>query len=286
MVTITANAKINLTLDILGKRSDGFHEVEMVMQEISLADIIRLERQEQGIRLAINTPGLSADRTNLAWQAAELFLRECKLNSGVNIRIEKSIPIAAGLAGGSADAAGTLRGLNELFDTGLSEAELCKLGEKLGSDVPFCICGGTMLASGRGEKLKRLPSMPDCFVILAKPKVSVSTAWAYLTYDEQGADTHPDNKAFTEALCKKDLYGTVSFMGNVLEGVACRKFKEIDEYKNLMIQNGAMAAMMSGSGPTVFALTDRKEIAERIVAALQQSVDAETIRAVKIVNRN
>lgn len=286
MVMIKANAKINLTLDILGKRQDGYHEVAMVMQEISLADIINLDKQVSGITLAMDNSDLPADETNLAWKAAKLFLTEAGIKGGVSIRIEKFIPIAAGLAGGSADAAGTLVGLNELFDAGLTVKELCLLGEQIGSDVPFCICGGTMLATGRGEVLKRLPSMPKCYVVLAKPKISVSTAWAYRTYDERGVNVHPDNSAIIDALAKNDLREIASLLGNVLEEVTSSEYKEIVEYKKIMQEAGALASMMSGSGPTVFSLTDNKETAERIASAINNSVDAETVKIVKITDKN
>ena len=183
MVKVEANAKINLTLDILGVRPDGFHEVEMVMQSVGLSDQVGLEKQPEGISLWTDASEIPADETNLAWKAAHIFLDVYKIQSGVSIAVEKRIPIAAGLAGGSTDAAGVLIGMNRLFETRLSAKELCELGEKIGSDVPFCIKGGTMLATGRGEILRRLPDLPSLSVVLAKPPVSVSTAWAYKSYD-------------------------------------------------------------------------------------------------------
>ena len=284
MVSIQANAKINLTLDILGTRPDGYHEVAMVMQETGLCDMVNLEMRDKGIELTLDRADLPADETNLAYRAAKLFLESQKLANGVAIDIQKRIPIAAGLAGGSTDAAAVLLGMNKLFEAGLSENELCVLGEKLGSDVPFCICGGTMLASGRGEVLTRLPAMPECYIVLAKPKVSVSTAWAYKTYDEQGADRHPDNKAIIAALKDRNLKDICKNLGNVLEDVTRRAHSEIDEYKKIMLQNGAMAAMMSGSGPTVFALTESAETASKIASAMRQRADIEAVHIVKSVN--
>lgn len=283
MITINANAKINLTLDILGKRSDGYHEVAMVMQEIGLCDIISLERKPAGIELTMDKAELPADNTNLAYKAAQLFLAALHINSGVAIDIKKSIPIAAGLAGGSADAAGVLRGMNELFSTGLTTEMLCKIGEKLGSDVPFCICGGTMLATGRGEILKRLPPIPECYVVLAKPKVAVSTAWAYKMYDECETEKHPDNVAIISALESGNITQVSNLLGNVLEDVTCRAYKEIDEYKRIMLQNGATAAMMSGSGPTVFAIAESLVTAEKIASAIREKADAEAVHVVKTV---
>ena len=188
MVTIEANAKINLTLDILGKRPDGFHEVAMVMQTIGLHDTMVMEKTESEIELSISVPWLKADEKNLAWRAAELMRQEFNLGGGVRMELTKRIPIAAGLAGGSADAAAVLKGMNDLYGLQLSEEKLCELGARLGSDIPFCIKGGTMLATGRGEVLKRLSDMPETWVVLAKPRISVSTAWAYQNYDEQGAE--------------------------------------------------------------------------------------------------
>ena len=193
MVTVEANAKINLTLDILGKRPDGFHEVAMVMQTIGLHDTLVMEKTERDIELSINVPWLKADEKNLAWRAAELIRQEYGLEGGVRIELTKRIPVAAGLAGGSADAAAVLKGMNDLYGLQLDEKKLCELGARLGSDIPFCIMGGTMLATGRGEVLTRLSDMPETWVVLAKPRVSVSTAWAYQNYDEQGAERHPDN---------------------------------------------------------------------------------------------
>lgn len=286
MVKIKANAKINLTLDILGRRADGYHEVEMVMQSVGLFDEISLKRTEKGISLAMDTAELAADRTNLAWRAAELFFQETGQSGGVEIFIKKSIPVAAGLAGGSADAAGVLRGMNELFGTGLSQAALCRLGERLGSDVPFCIVGGTMLATGRGEVLRELPAMPECYVVLAKPPVAVSTAWAYRRYDECGSAVRPDNRAVEAALAKGNLKAIGSLLCNVLEAVTSAEYKEISAYEQLMLASGAMAVRMSGSGPTVFALTDSREKAEKIAEAVRRSADAEAVCAVTISGRN
>ena len=285
LVTIDANAKINLTLDILGKRTDGYHEVAMVMQEISLADTLRLERAQAGIHLRLDVPGLPADHRNLAWRAARLIMETYSLNDGVRIELQKRIPIAAGLAGGSADAAGVLRGMNELFGLGLSVEELCALGAQLGSDIPFCIMGGTMRATGRGEVLRRLPPLPECFVVLAKPPISVSTAWAYQNYDLLGAEKHPDNEAIQKQIAAKDIKAVSRLLCNVLESVTIKKHKEIDGYKKLMDDNGAMASMMSGSGPTVFALADTEQTAAAIADAVKRATEA-AVFVVKTVIRS
>jgi 4-diphosphocytidyl-2-C-methyl-D-erythritol kinase len=285
LVTIHANAKINLTLDILGKRADGYHEVAMVMQAVGLYDTLCLEQTAGGIGLTIDLPGLAADETNLAWKAARLIMDTCSIRSGVHIRLTKRIPVAAGLAGGSADAAAVLRGMSELYDLKLSEAELCDMGAKLGSDVPFCILGGTMLATGRGEVLQRLPDLSECHVVLAKPPLFVSTAWAYKEYDRLRAVRHPDNEAMQRQIAAGDLKGVSRLLCNVLESVTIKKHKEILSYKKLMDESGAMASMMSGSGPTVFALAENRKQADIIADAVQRTTNA-AVFVVKTISRN
>ena len=286
MVQVEANAKINLTLDIIGKRTDGYHEVEMVMQSVGLSDTVRLERQESGFSLRMNVPELPTDETNLAWKAARLFSDVYKIQGGICIEIEKRIPIAAGLAGGSADAAGVLIGMNRLLGTGLSAKELCVLGEQLGSDVPFCIEGGTMLATGRGEILRRLPDLPSLFVVLVKPPVSVSTAWAYKTYDEAGEGYHPDTKAMIAAISEGDVMGVAGGLSNVLESVTLKEHTVIETYRHILTENGAMASLMSGSGPTVFALARTRADAERAAEALSEVHPEAAVFVVPTVGRN
>ena len=275
MVTVEANAKINLTLDILGKRPDGYHEVAMVMQTVGLHDTLTLEKREQGISLNINVPWLKADEKNLAWRAAALGQEEFGLTGGVHIELIKRIPVAAGLAGGSADAAAVLKGMSELYGLNLSDNKLCELGAKLGSDIPFCLLGGTMLATGRGEVLKRLPDMPETWVVLVKPRISVSTAWAYQNYDEQGAERHPDNEAIQKEIARGNRKGVAKLLCNVLESVTINKYDVIERYKQMMLAKGAMASMMSGSGPTVFALAKNREQAEEIAGFMRQEKNAD-----------
>ena len=275
MVTVEANAKINLTLDILGKRPDGFHEVAMVMQTIGLHDTLVMEKTERDIELSINVPWLKADEKNLAWRAAELMRQEYGIEGGVRIELTKRIPVAAGLAGGSADAAAVLKGMNDLYGLQLTEEKLCELGARLGSDIPFCIMGGTMLATGRGEVLTRLSDMPETWVVLAKPRISVSTAWAYQNYDEQGADRHPDNEAIKQAIARGNRKAVAGLLCNVLESVTIKKYDVIAEYKQMMLDKGAMASMMSGSGPTVFGLAKSREQAESIADVLRQETNAD-----------
>lgn len=272
MLTVKANAKINLTLDILGKREDGFHEVSMVMQSVNLHDTIELEKIESGIELEIDIPNLKADSSNLAWRAAELLINECHVKGGVSIKLKKVIPMAAGLAGGSADAAAVLRGMNGLYGLGLTTEKLCEYGARLGSDIPFCIMGGTMLATGRGEVLEKLSPMPKTFVVLAKPPVDVSTAWAYGEYDSVGVEEHPDNKLFCQELEKGDVKAISGLLCNVLESVTIKRYEVISRLKDVMLQQGALASMMSGSGPTVFGITTSKTVAENIAAAVRKAV--------------
>ena len=274
MIKVEGNAKINLTLDILGKRPDGYHEVAMVMQSIGLSDIVEMEKTDGPIELTINVPWLKADEKNLAWRAAALIKEEYKLAGGVRMKLTKRIPVAAGLAGGSTDAAAVLRGMKELYALDISEERLCELGAQLGSDIPFCLLGGTMLSTGRGEVLKRLPDLPATWVVLAKPRISVSTAWAYQNYDAQGAKEHPDNERIQQEIARGDRKAVAGLLCNVLESVTIKKYDVISQYKQMMLQQGAMASMMSGSGPTVFGLAERKETADRIAAYMREHTDA------------
>ena len=275
MIKIEGNAKINLTLDILGKRPDGYHEVAMVMQSIGLHDTIEMEKSAAGIALTINVPWLRADEKNLAWRAAALMQQEYGLSGGVNMHLTKRIPVAAGLAGGSADAAAVLRGMNRLYELGLSDAKLCELGARLGSDIPFCLLGGTMLSTGRGEVLTRLSNLPETWVVLAKPRISVSTAWAYQNYDEQGAEQHPDNARIQQEIARGDRKAVAKLLCNVLESVTIKRYDVISRYKTMMLEQGAMASMMSGSGPTVFGLVGSRVQANKIADHLRASTKAD-----------
>ena len=275
MIKIEGNAKINLTLDILGKLPDGYHEVAMVMQSIGLHDTIEMEKSAAGIALTINVPWLRADEKNLAWRAAALMQQEYGLSGGVNMRLTKRIPVAAGLAGGSADAAAVLRGMNRLYELGLSDAKLCELGARLGSDIPFCLLGGTMLSTGRGEVLTRLSNLPETWVVLAKPRISVSTAWAYQNYDEQGAEQHPDNARIQQEIARGDRKAVAKLLCNVLESVTIKRYDVISRYKTMMLEQGAMASMMSGSGPTVFGLVGSRVQANKIADHLRASTKAD-----------
>lgn len=288
MVTINANAKINLTLDILGKRTDGYHEVSMVMQSINLFDTLTFTKLdvEEGIILHGDVKGVAKPEDNLIYKAAKLFLDTYKINSGVEINLIKRIPVAAGLAGGSTDAAAVFRGLNELFEMNLGINALCKMAEQLGSDISFCLMGGTMLATGRGEILQEISAMPKTNIVLVKPKVDVSTAWVYKNYHKvQDSVIHPDNKAMRKSLIKKDLQGICKALGNVLEYVTVPEYPEIAKIKQKLSDYGAMAAMMSGSGPTVFAIVEDSQKAKDIVSKIQLDFDADVF-AVETAEKN
>lgn len=267
-MTVEASAKINLTLDILGKRDDGYHEVAMVMQSVGLFDTLHLEPIRSGIELRMDTAALPSDERNLAWRAARRFLDVHDLRSGVRIEIEKRIPIAAGLAGGSADAAAVLHGLDELFATKMTAAALSDIGAELGSDVPFCLYGGTMLATGRGEILTPLSRGVDAWIVLAKPPIEVSTAWAYAAFDDSHGSVNDWTPMMVEAIEKGDLADIAAHLGNALEGVTRKAHPVIGEYQRILRENGALASLMSGSGPTVYALSRDRAGAERAAAAL------------------
>jgi 4-diphosphocytidyl-2-C-methyl-D-erythritol kinase len=276
-LTIEARAKINLALDVLHKRDDGYHEVQMVMQTIALADRISLSEADQDISVSTNIAGLDCGPSNLAFRAAALLRDKYNVDRGVNIILDKKIPMAAGLAGGSADAAAVLKGLNELWNLGINIDELKILGATLGSDVPFCLTGGTMLATGRGECLDKLPSLPHCWVVLAKPPISLSTAWVYGRYKPGNVSFHPDIKGMLDCLAKQNLQGVAARLGNVLESVSAAAYPVIAELKKWMQEYGAMASLMSGSGPTVFALAAQEGTARRIASAMENWADSQII---------
>lgn len=274
MLKIEAHAKINLALDVLGKRPDGYHQVEMIMQSVSLADTVTLTEVPGEIKLTASEARLPCNSDNLAYRAAALLRDTLHIDKGVVIHLEKRIPIAAGLAGGSSDAAAVLKGLNQLWQLGLSMDELMRLGAKLGSDIPFCVSGGTMRAYGRGELLEPLPAMPKAFVVLAKPFVGVSTAWVYRNYRPAQVKQRPDIPAMIASLGKGEYDGIASRLCNVLESVTIPAYPAVAQIKKLMSDYGA-ASLMSGSGPTVFGLVADRVQAEKIAVQLKQEVKAQ-----------
>lgn len=277
-LTVPVYAKINLTLDVLGKRPDGYHDVEMVMQAIELHDLIVLtERSEEGIDIRCTHPYVPVNSTNLAYRAAEILLQECGIKRGIEIEIVKNIPVAAGLAGGSTNAAGVLMGLNELWQLGLTKADLRKLGARLGADVPFCIGGGTALATGIGTELTVLPPVPQLELVLYTPAISVSTKEIYTRYSPELVKCRPDTTQMIEAIRQQDTVGIKANLVNVLEPITLHYYPQVAEAKELMESLG-MHVVMSGSGPTLFSVVDGKEQADAFAAALQARVPERVIR--------
>lgn len=272
-----AYAKINLGLDVVRRLENGYHQVRMVMQTVDISDTIRLEKCAEGIHMTSDSEEAPVDIRNLAYRAAALFFEETKAEGGVKIRLTKRIPVAAGMAGGSTDAAAVLRGMNELFGTGLSAEALCDMGVKLGADVPYCILGGTALAEGIGEVLTTLPDAPKPVLLVAKPEISVSTKYVYEHLQLGEKTEHPDIDGMVQAVRDGDLAGIIDRMGNVLEGVTGAKYPVIGELKAFMEENGAVRAMMSGSGPTVFGIYPDRETAARAAALLAERGTAKQI---------
>lgn len=258
-VELKALAKINLGLDVLGRRENGYHDVRMVMQSIYLYDDVKIEKTAApGIEVRSNLKFLPTGDGNIAYKAAQVLQEEFGIEEGIRITLNKHIPVAAGLAGGSSNAAAVLFGMNRLFHLGLSQKELMERGVRLGADVPYCIMRGTVLAEGIGEELSVLPAMPKCTVLIAKPPISVSTKVVYEALDSKEIEVHPDIDGIIEGLKEGSLRKVASCMGNVLEDVTIPMHPVIEEIKQEMKDAGALNAMMSGSGPTVFGLFENR----------------------------
>ncbi len=284
--TQRAYAKINIGLDVLRRRADGYHEVKMIMQTVDIYDELVLERRkEPGIELRMDNSELPSGGDNLICRAADLLFREKEITGGVNISLTKRIPIAAGMAGGSADAAAALRGLNELFDMGYSLKELQALGVGLGADIPYCLAGGTMLSEGIGEILTPLPAPPAAHLVIAKPDINVSTAFVYGNLHADRLAWHPDIDGMIVALQKGDLDGITDRLGNVLETVTVKAHPVIEQIKELLRKQGAENALMSGSGPTVFGIFKEKETAARAAEAVERGRLAKQIFVTTFYNR-
>lgn len=255
-----AYAKVNLALDVIKRRVDGYHEVRMVMQTVDLYDILTFTRQDSpGITVITDRDELPGDENNLIFKAARLIMENCSVREGIEIRLQKKIPMAAGMAGGSTDAAAVFHGMNEMFGLGMSEEEMCRLGVKIGADIPYCIMGGTALAEGIGEILTKLPEAPRCTVLIAKPDINVSTRYVYENLHAERLKYHPDIDGMLAALAAGDLRGMAERMGNVLETVTVNAYPVIDRIKSIMKEKGAWNALMSGSGPTVFGIFEGEE---------------------------
>lgn len=277
-LTKEAYAKINLGLDVLRRREDGYHEVKMIMQTVGISDTLTFAKKEEpGISVRTDIAGLSVGEDNLIYRAAKILLDNAGIKQGVDIFFNKRIPIAAGMAGGSADAAATLHGLNELFELGLSLEQLQDIGVSLGADIPYCLMGGTALSEGIGEILTRLPSPPPCVLLIAKPDINVSTKFVYENLHADTLKYHPDIDGMIEAIKSGSLAGITDRLGNVLETVTVREYPVIDEIKELMKREGAENALMSGSGPTVFGIFIDKEGANKAAEQIREKKLAEQI---------
>lgn len=282
---LRALAKINLGLDVLRRREDGYHELRMIMQTINMYDQLDMEiSEESGIHITANLPFIPTNENNLVYKAAKLLMDEFQVEQGLKVDLQKFIPVAAGMAGGSSDAAATMIGVNRLFGLGLSVKELMKRGVKVGADVPYCLLRGTALAEGIGEKLRPLPACPDCYVLIGKPGINVSTKFVYENLRADELKEHPPIDRMLEALQWHNLYKIADHMGNVLETVTIPKYPVIEQIKDHMKEHGALNAMMSGSGPTVFGLFDDRETAERACEALRASHLAKTVFLTTVFN--
>ncbi|WP_158738528.1 4-(cytidine 5'-diphospho)-2-C-methyl-D-erythritol kinase [Alteribacillus sp. YIM 98480] len=281
--SIKAPAKINLSLDVLHKRDDGYHEVKMVMSQVDLSDRLDLEIREDGkITIELSEGFLPVDQRNLAYQAASLLQHRYDIKLGVSIYIHKHIPVAAGLAGGSSDAAAVLKGLNELWEIGLSTADVAALGSEIGSDVSFCVYGGTALATGRGEIIKPLPSPPPCWVILAKPPIGVSTREIYQRMKIENPPKEVASEKIIKAIESNDYREICNNLFNSLENVTLPLYPEVKRIKERMLDSGVDAALMSGSGPTVFGLVKKESRIHRVYNALRGFCDQ--VYAVRLIS--
>ncbi len=284
-ISVKALAKINLGLDVVRRREDGYHEVRMVMQTIHLFDRLEMAKNSSGeISITTNLSFLPTNRNNLVYRAAELLREEFQIKDGLTINLHKHIPVAAGMAGGSTDAAAVLYGMNRMFNLGLKREELMERGVKIGADVPYCIMRGTALAEGIGEKLTALPPMVKCPVLIAKPQISVSTKFVYENLRLNDKTVHPDIDALVENIRKKDLNAVASEMGNVLETVTIPNYPVIAQIKEYMLEHGAVGAMMSGSGPTVFGLFEDGDTAVAAYEKMKESGLAKQVYLTSIYN--
>lgn len=286
MISRKAYAKINLSLDVLGKYPNGYHQVKMVMQTVDLYDELSFEEIDSAngdIVLTSDSEGLELDDNNLIVKAAKLLKDRFPSGKGVKVGLVKNIPIAAGMAGGSTDAAATLHGINELFSLGLSDEELCNLGVTIGADIPYCIMGGTMLAEGIGEKLSKIKSVPELKLVIAKPEKGVSTKFVYENLDVLDNPPHPDTDGMIAAIENSDIEKITSKLGNILECVTIPALPEVATIKQILSDNGAKGVLMSGSGPTVFAIFDDDEKADKAAKILKEDSPAKFVCVTRTV---
>lgn len=282
---LKALGKINLGLDILGRRDNGYHDVRMVMQTVYLYDRVILEKKEEpGIEIITNLNFLPVNENNIAYKAAKLLIDEFNISEGIRITLDKHIPVAAGMAGGSSNAAAVLFGMNRMFSLGLSEEELKERGVTLGADVPYCIMRGTVLAEGIGEILTPLPPMPKCHILIAKPPISASTKVVYEKIDAKGRIEHPDIDGILSGLENQDIKKIASSMGNVLEQVMLEECPDLVRIKDTMKEAGALNAMMSGSGPTVFGIFEDRSLARQAAALIRDRQLAKQVYVTNVHN--
>ncbi|MBQ9589056.1 MAG: 4-(cytidine 5'-diphospho)-2-C-methyl-D-erythritol kinase [Butyrivibrio sp.] len=282
-----AYAKINLGLDVTGKREDGYHIVSMIMQNVDLYDTLTFEKNDTGeIILNASSPKIPTDDSNLICKVAKQLREKYGVKDGVSVYLEKRIPVAAGMAGGSTDGAATYVALNKLWNLGLDTKTMCELAVKLGADIPYCIIGGTALAEGIGEELTTISDMPKCHLVIAKPDIDVSTGWVYKTLDSKKIENHPDIAGVRTAIENDDLKGMCEKIGNVLEYVTASKYSVINDIEKIMEDNGAVKAFMTGSGPTVFGVFDSEQKAKEAVEAVKTSGLAPELFLTKPINPN
>ncbi len=269
-VVLKSYGKINLGLDVVKRRPDGYHEVRMIMQTVGLCDTLTMKKQKKDeITMRCDLSFLPTDQKNLVYQAAALMKEKYGISTGVEIDLRKRIPVAAGMAGGSSNCAAAIKGMSQMFDLKLSKEEMCEIGVSLGADVPYCIWGGTALAEGIGEKLTKMPPMPDCWILIAKPGISVSTAFAYKNLQLDQLHHHPDIDGMIRDLKEKDLDGICSKLENVLETVTIPKYPIIRQIKEHLLTMGAEGSLMSGSGPTVFGIFKDKKTVKKALESLR-----------------
>ena len=267
-IILNARAKVNLSLDVIRKRQDGYHDLRMIMQTVELHDSVLVEAIERGIEVGCDNLYVPSGTKNIAFKAAELIINRYGIKKGVRIKIQKRIPVAAGLAGGSSDAAAVLKGMNRLFALGIDEAELMLLGKSIGADVPYCIKGGTMLAEGIGEVLTGLPPLNGINIVLVKPGIGVSTAWVYKNLNLEEITKRPDTQMLINAIKENRIDLLARNMVNVLETVTLKEYSVIEDIKKRLVELGALGSMMSGSGPTVFGIYPDAQSAEKAINCL------------------
>lgn len=284
-IKLKAYAKINLGLDVLGRREDGYHEVRMIMQTVRLYDQLTIKKIPKNvISLTTNLKYLPNNENNLVYKAVQLIKDEYQITEGIDMKLIKHIPVSAGMAGGSTDCAAALYGMNRLFDLKISKKQLMEFGVRLGADVPYCLMRGTALSEGIGEKLSPLAPMPSCYILIAKPGVNVSTKYVYENLNLEELGSRPDIDGMIKALKNKDLLGISNRLENVLESVTSKKYPVIDKIKQSMIKHGAMASLMSGSGPTVFGIFEDHSKAKRALYAIKKEELAKQLYLVEPFN--